>query len=160
MLEDTKGSSSLTCFTGAHLAARQTGDQGVQQMRPLPVAQLGMPFRGCGEQFSLIHTTELHINIQILFVQHLENRVEQTAQRRVRGLFDDLGGRLARIVLRHQSRQPEHIHAVFRRGLVRAAEDKPKLFGGNPHCLQHGSNDELVVFRSMFDDFDRALFDS
>jgi hypothetical protein len=43
---------------------------------PLLVANLRQVFLGEHEDLSLIDTTELHINAQVLFVECLENRVE------------------------------------------------------------------------------------
>lgn len=74
--------------------------QWVWQCPHLLVAKLGVPLGRRGEQLPLIKTTELSVHIQVLLVEDLQERVQQTTQRTIVGLLDDLSTGALRIVLR------------------------------------------------------------
>lgn len=42
------------------------------------------------EQFALIDSSQLAISVKVHLVEHLKNGVEQSGERRIAGLFDNL----------------------------------------------------------------------
>jgi hypothetical protein len=44
----------------------------IQQMRSLLVTETRKPFYCRCEKLALVHSSELHVNLQVLFVEHLE----------------------------------------------------------------------------------------
>lgn len=103
------------------------------------------------------HTSKLCVNVQVLFIQNLQNRVEQATERRVASLLDHLGAGLLGVVLRHQRGQLVEIHDIFRCLLVGAALDEAQLLGRHADGLEHGGNDKAVEVYALLDEFDRGL---
>jgi len=66
----------------------------------LLVAQLGQVLLREGEDLALVHATELGVHLEVLLVQGLQARIQQAREQGVLHLFDHLGARLLRIVLR------------------------------------------------------------
>lgn len=120
----------------------------------LLVSELGQPLLGSNEEFTLVKTSKLGIDVQVLLVQDLQNRVEQARQRRIVGLLDNLGAGPLRVVLGDDRRQLVDVHDVLGALLVRAALDKLELLGGHADGLEDGGDDKAVVFNSQLDQLD------
>lgn len=120
----------------------------------LLVSELGQPLLGSNEEFALVKTSKLGINVQVLLVQDLQNRVEQARQRRIVGLLDNFGAGSFRVVLRDDRRQLVDVHDVLGALLVRAALDKLELLGGHADGLEDGGDDETVVLDAQLDQLD------
>ena len=66
-------------------------------------------------------TTELRVDIQVLFVEALENRIEESTQWWAARLLNDFSSSLLRFMFRYARAELVHIHDIFRTLLVRAS---------------------------------------
>lgn len=144
---------------GRHLAALQPGHHGVHDVRPLAVAQLGQPLLGGGEELALVDAAELHVHVQVLLVQDLQDGVEQPGERRVGRLLDDLGAGLLGVVLRHHGAQLVQVHGVLGGLLVGAPEHElqPLDVLLAARRAEHCRDDALVVERPLLDEVYRRF---
>ena len=123
----------------------------------LSVAQLGQPLLGGGEELPLVEAAELGVDVEVLFVEDLEDGVEQAAEGRVGGLLDNLGAGLLGVMLRGDGAQLEDVHGVFAAGLVGGAEDELELVGRHAHSPQHLGDAVAVVGDAVGHQLDRGL---
>lgn len=103
------------------------------------------------------NTSQLSVNLEMLLVQHLKDRVEETTQRRALGLLNDLRPSFPRIMLRDQRGQLVHVHDELGALLVGASEDELQLLCGNAHGLEDRPDDFLVVLRAALDQLEGSL---
>lgn len=120
-------------------------------MCALAVANLGEPLLCRSEQFSLINTAKLGVAVQVLLVENLQDRVEQTAQGRIRSLLDNLSTGLLGVVFRDERAESVDVHGVGGPLLVGGAEDEAQLLGVYADGLEHGFYDVLVVVCAVLD---------
>lgn len=123
----------------------------------LLVAQPGEPVLGSSKKLPLIDTTELSIDLEVLLIEHLEDRVEETGQRSVVGLLDNLSTSLLGVVLGNESRELVDIHDVVGALLVGAAEDELELVGRDTDGLQESGDGALIVLGAEADELDGRL---
>lgn len=142
---------------GAHLAALQAGHHGVHEVGALLVADLGQDVLCEGEDLALVHAAELHVHAEVLLVEGLHERVEESAQRCVLGLLDDFGARLLCVVLARDAGESEHVHHVFRGQLELGAEDELELVDGHVAGFEQRGDHEAVVLGAVFDKLDRRF---
>lgn len=105
----------------------------------------------------MVHTTKLAVYLEVLFVENLENGVEQAAQGRIGGLLDSLRTSAASIVLRDDRRHAVDVHDVFGALLVRATKDKAELVRVNADSLQDVGDAETVEDGALLHNFDGSL---
>ena len=91
----------------------------------LPVSQPGQPVLRSSKQLSLIYTTKLSIDLEVLLVENLENGVQETGQWRVVRLLNDLGTGLLGVVFRHNRAELVDIHDAEYRVSFRADLSPP-----------------------------------
>lgn len=103
------------------------------------------------------HTAQLSVDLQVLLIENLKNRVQQTTQRRVGGLLNNLGTGLPAIMLGSQRGQPVDIHNIVGVALVRAAEHKLELLRRHTDSLENCGDNFLVVFDAVLNQFQGRL---
>lgn len=103
------------------------------------------------------HTAQLSVDLQVLLIENLENRVQQPTQRSVGGLLNNLGTGLPAIMLGSQSGQPVDIHNIVGVALVGAAEHELELLRRNANSLENRGDNFLVVFDAVLDQLQRRL---
>lgn len=116
-----------------------------------------MPLGRRGEQLALVKTTELSVHIQVLLVEDLQERVQQTTQGTIVGLLDDLSTGALRIVLRDHRGQTVNVHHVVGVLLVGAAANEAQLLGRDTDGLQQSGDSVFIVFRAVLDDLEGRL---
>ena len=83
-------------------------------MRPLMVSQYRQLFFREKEYFPLIQSAELRVHVEVVLVQGLETRVQETREGGVGGLFDDFGTGFAGVVFGACCAETEDVHGVLR----------------------------------------------
>lgn len=126
-------------------------------MGALLVADLGQDVLCKSEDLALIDTTELHVNVKVLLIEGLHERVKKTRERSVVGLFYDFSTGPLCVVLRSDRRQAEHIHHVIWLELVGGAQNELKTVDGNINGLEECGDCEAVVFGAELDELDRSF---
>ena len=102
-------------------------------------------------------TSQLGINLQVLLIENLKDRVEETTQWCVVRLLHNLGTGLPAVMLTSQGCQPVDIHDIVGVSLVGAAEHELQLLGGHTNGLEHAGDHLLVVLDTVLDQFQRRL---
>ena len=82
-------------------------------MRPLMVAQHRQLLFGKEENLSLIQPAELGVYIEIMFVEGLETRVQESREGRVGGLFDNFRAGFTGVAFGARSTEPEDVQGVL-----------------------------------------------
>jgi hypothetical protein len=126
-------------------------------MGALLVADLGQDILCKSENLALIDATELHVNVKVLLIEGLHERVEKTRERGVVSLFYDFSTSPLCVVLRSDRRQAEHIHHVIWLELVGRAQDELKTIDGNIDGLEERGNREAIIFGAELDELNRSF---
>lgn len=105
----------------------------------------------------LIDTTKLHVDVEVLLVEALEQGVKKTAEEWAGDLLDDFRAGPLCVILRDTGAQPVHVHVVGFCELVRGTDDKDQTFGGDTHGPEHGEENVLVVIDALLHELQRSF---
>lgn len=103
---------------------------------------------------NLIGASKLEVTVQVLLVQRLKSRVQQSTKQGTRNLLHNLRSSLFRVVLRNGRAQSVIIHVVGFGELVRGADDELETVDWNGERFEYGFEEEGVVRYAVFDELD------
>ena len=126
-------------------------------MGALLVSDGGQKLGGEHKNLALIDTTKLSIAIEVLFVECLQQGIEQAREARRIALLHNICSSLLRIAFRNEGCQAVHVHRVLVRRLVRCAAHKLEAIDRHADGEQHLLDDLFVIDRAMCEQLFRRL---
>mmetsp|Transcript_8970 Transcript_8970/g.28642 ORF Transcript_8970/g.28642 Transcript_8970/m.28642 type:complete len:349 (+) Transcript_8970:678-1724(+) len=141
-----------------HLARlAQARNQRVHEVRALPVPNVWKLLPSKHEQLTLIDTAKLHVGLEVLLVECLQDGVHEVRHVRRAHLLDNLSTGLGRVLGRHARGQLVHVEGVLLGQLVVGTLDKGKAIQRYVHEGKHFTNNNFVVGTSVFENFKGRL---
>ncbi len=127
---------------GGHFAAREAGHHGVHQVHALLESQRRQHLLRQHEDLALIDAAELRIRVQVLFIERLQARVDETGDERVLHLLDHICASFARIVNGDGGQQAKDVGGVRPVKEKMKAEDERRLFPVVFTCRLRGPHED------------------
>lgn len=109
------------------------------------------------EDLSLVHSSKLRVDVEVLLIQRLQQRVQHAAQTGRLRLLHNLSAGLLRIALSGDGGELVHVERVLARQLILRAAHKLELLNRHADGEQHLLDDCLIVVGAVLQQLPRRL---